>query len=107
MPLSYVARTRMRQFAAWLGVSYLINRWAAQPDAAPKRVLVRRFQVVSAPGVYLAPFNPASLTVAMVALTMVGVIAARGGLPSASRCRRRPSGAERVEVSGAAALEPA
>jgi hypothetical protein len=45
----------------------------------------------SAPGLFVAPFNPVALTIAMVALSVVGAVAARQPLPSARRCRRRPA----------------
>jgi hypothetical protein len=45
---------------------------------------------ISAPEVYVAPFNPATLSAAMIALSAVGIVAGRGPLPSARRCRRRP-----------------
>jgi hypothetical protein len=41
------------------------------------------------PRVFRAPFNPATLNLAMVALAGIGLIASRG-LPSATRCLRQP-----------------
>jgi hypothetical protein len=41
------------------------------------------------PRLFRAPFNPATLNVAMVALSCVGFVASRG-LPSATRCLRQP-----------------
>ena len=45
--------------------------------------------LVSAPALVVAPFNPATLTAAMMALAGIGLIAGRR-LPPAARCRRRP-----------------
>src|SRR5262249_452999 len=37
----------------WLAVSYSLNRWSEQQDAEPDQSLLRRFQVLSAPGLVL------------------------------------------------------
>jgi hypothetical protein len=47
--------------------------------------------VVSNPMVLAGPFNPLTLTLAMVALAAVELVLARIDLPSASRCRRAPT----------------
>jgi uncharacterized membrane protein YphA (DoxX/SURF4 family) len=44
--------------------------------------------LVSQPSIYLQPFNPATLTAAMIALSMVGGLSYRD-LPSARNCRRQ------------------
>jgi hypothetical protein len=46
--------------------------------------------VVTNPMVLAGPFNPLTLTVAMVALAAVELVLARIELPSASRCGRAP-----------------
>ncbi|MCI0393733.1 MAG: DoxX-like family protein [Chloroflexi bacterium] len=43
----------------------------------------------SLPSLYTAPFSPASLSLAMIALSLIGFTVA-AELPSARRCRRRP-----------------
>jgi hypothetical protein len=45
--------------------------------------------LVAEPEAYLAPFGPASVTIAMVGLSLVGLVVERE-LPSARRCLRRP-----------------
>ena len=49
---------------------------------------------VSSPAVFAQPFNPATLTIAMIALSLAGLLTQRN-LPSAGRClRREPIGGE-------------
>ncbi|MCC5876064.1 MAG: DoxX-like family protein [Candidatus Sumerlaeia bacterium] len=48
--------------------------------------------LITVPGIYTAPFSPGSLTISMIALTVVALIARSGEpFPSALRCRRAPS----------------
>src|SRR5207244_2167589 len=37
-------------FLAWLVVAYLLNRWSAEQDQTGNPMLIRRFQLLSAPG---------------------------------------------------------
>jgi hypothetical protein len=47
--------------------------------------------LISQPGIFVAPFNPITLNVAMIGLSLMGLWSARD-LPSAANCRRKPSG---------------
>ncbi|HYD01164.1 MAG TPA: DoxX-like family protein [Phycisphaerales bacterium] len=47
--------------------------------------------LLSSPGLFVEPFNPASLAAAMVGLALCGLVACRD-LPSAGRCLRRKPG---------------
>jgi hypothetical protein len=38
-------------FIAWMIFAFLLNRWSAEQDATANPVLVRRFQLISAPGI--------------------------------------------------------
>ncbi len=38
-------------FFVWMAVAFLLNRWSAEQDATGNPVLVRRFQLLSAPGI--------------------------------------------------------
>jgi DoxX-like family len=49
----------------------------------------------STPGLFRAPFNPASLNLAMAGLSVIGYLASRS-LPSATRCLRAPRSERRV-----------
>ncbi|MGI4738893.1 MAG: DoxX-like family protein [Janthinobacterium lividum] len=51
----------------------------------------------SQPDVFVAPFNPLTLNVALMALAAVRLLIPEEVLPSAARCLRRPPLAERVE----------
>ncbi|UYZ64559.1 DoxX-like family protein [Hymenobacter weizhouensis] len=46
--------------------------------------------VFSQPGVFVAPFNPLTLNLAMLTLAAVGLLLDPAELPSAARCLRRP-----------------
>ena len=49
----------------------------------------------SRPALFRAPFNPASLNLAMVGLSIIGYVASRD-LPSAARCLRYPEPSPRA-----------
>jgi hypothetical protein len=38
-------------FAAWIIFAYFLNRWSAEQDATGNPILLRRFQLLSAPGI--------------------------------------------------------
>jgi hypothetical protein len=38
-------------FAAWIIFAYFLNRWSAEQDATGNPILIRRFQLLSAPGI--------------------------------------------------------
>jgi hypothetical protein len=40
-------------FAVWIGIAFLLNRWSQQQDATNDPRLLRRFRVLSAPGIGL------------------------------------------------------
>ena len=45
--------------------------------------------LLSQPSIFLAAFNPATLTIAMIALSLVGYVSA-DGLPTSASCIRSP-----------------
>jgi hypothetical protein len=45
--------------------------------------------LISQPGIFIAPFNPTTLNVAMIGLSLIGLWSAQD-LPSAANCRRKP-----------------
>jgi hypothetical protein len=40
-------------FGAWMIVSYFLNRWSAEQDATGNRALIRKLQLLSAPGIVI------------------------------------------------------
>src|SRR3989304_4104735 len=40
-------------FLAWNVCAYFLNRWSAEQDATGNRALLRRFQLLSAPGIVI------------------------------------------------------
>ena len=46
--------------------------------------------LIGQPGIFVAPFNPITLNIAMIGLSLIGLWSARD-LPSATNCRRKPN----------------
>lgn len=74
------------------GLSFLVPRWRP-----PYRTNIGILAVLlggalrGKKSIFVAPFNPASLTVTMVGLSICGLTSDSVSLPSAARCRRKPN----------------
>jgi uncharacterized membrane protein YphA (DoxX/SURF4 family) len=76
-----------------LGVLMLVSWRSRWPFAltAVLMVLALAGVAASSPGYLVAAFNPVTLNVLVIALSLVGYLSGKD-LPSAGRCRRRPAG---------------
>jgi hypothetical protein len=74
----------------FLGLMYILAwRWrGVYWTGMVALVLVTLPALASSPALFTEPFNPTTLTIAMLALSVMGLIASRD-LPSAARCLRR------------------
>jgi hypothetical protein len=75
----------------------LLGLWRARPLLLLNALVLGGLTVGAArstPALFRAPFNPASLNLAMAGLSVIGYLASRG-LPSATRCLRAPLSARR------------
>jgi hypothetical protein len=71
----------------------LLGLWRARWPFIAQVLALLGFTVAtvrSSRRLFAAPFNPATLNLAMVALATIGFVVSRKSLPSASRCLRRP-----------------